>query len=416
MVSVHVITSREEFAAACAKLAAGQGPLAIDAERASGFTYSQRAYLIQIHRRDAGTFLFDPPAIGDMSELTNLGEGTEWVLHAASQDLACLREVGIAPQRIFDTELSARLLGLERVGLGPVMAQLLDVHLAKEHSAVDWSTRPLPDPWLTYAVDDVERLVDLRDVLAGLLTESEKMDFALEEFEAVRLRPEKLTSEEPWRRLSGMHVLRHAQQLAVARSLWLSRDELARERDISPGRLIPDAAIVAAAGAKLASQSDLARLKTFTGRASRPELSRWWSAVERGQAAQDLPALRVPSDTIPHQRSWAEKNPLAALRLAAARERVTELAENMGMPVENLVSPGPLREVCWAPPQDQSTEAIHDALMSEGLREWQAVRVAPLLADAFALAVAQFEAAETTASETGPVPPGPDETTERIAP
>lgn len=416
MVSVHVISSRTEFAAACASLAAGQGPLAIDAERASGFTYSQRAYLIQIHRRDAGTFLFDPPAIGDMSELTNLGEGTEWVLHAASQDLACLREVGIAPQRIFDTELSARLLGLERVGLGPVMAQLLDVHLAKEHSAVDWSTRPLPEPWLTYAVGDVERLVDLRDALANLLVDSEKMGFALEEFEAVRLRPEKTPSEEPWRRLSGMHVLRNAQQLAVARALWLSRDELARERDVAPGRLIPDAAIVAAAGSKLASPSDLARLKTFTGRASRPEISRWWSAVEQGLASQDLPVLRVPSDSIPHQRSWAEKNPLAALRLTAARERVTELAESMGMPVENLVSPGPLREVCWAPPQDQSVDTLHAALMTEGLREWQAVRVAPLLDAAFTFATAQFESAEMAASGNGTVSAATDETTERIAP
>lgn len=398
MVSVHVISSRAEFAEACASLAAGHGPLAIDAERASGFTYSQRAYLIQVHRKDAGTFLFDPPAIGDMSDLTPLGEGTEWVLHAASQDLACLREVGIVPQRLFDTELSARLLGLERVGLGPVMAELLDVHLAKEHSAVDWSARPLPEPWLTYAVGDVERLVDLRDALAGLLIENEKMDFALEEFEAVRLRPEKTPSEEPWRRLSGMHVLRHAQQLAVARSLWLSRDELARERDVSPGRLVPDAAIVAAASAKLGSQSDLARLKTFTGRASRPELARWWSAVESGLASTDVPALRVPSDSIPHQRSWADKNPVAALRLGAARESVTELAERMGMPVENLVSPGPLREVCWAPPEDPSTEALHAALAGHGVREWQAERVAPLLAEAFALAAEQSEASAPVAT------------------
>jgi ribonuclease D len=375
-------------------LAAGQGPIAIDAERASGFTYSQRAFLIQVHRRDAGTFLFDPPAIGDMSDLTPVGEGTDWVLHAASQDLACLREVGISPQRIFDTELSARLLGLERVGLGPVMAELLDVHLAKAHSAVDWSTRPLPEPWLSYAVEDVERLVDLRDALAALLTDSEKMEFALEEFEAVRLRPEKPPSEEPWRRLSGMHVLRHAQQLAVARSLWLSRDELARERDVSPGRLIPDAAIVAAAGAKLGNQSDLARLKTFTGRASRPEIARWWNAVEQGLASNDLPALRVPSDTIPHQRSWSDKNPLAALRLVAARESVTALAEGMGMPVENLVSPGPLREVCWAPPENQVADALYVALTGHGVRDWQAVRVAPLLAKAFALATKQLEAAE----------------------
>jgi ribonuclease D len=344
-----------------------------------------------------------------MSDLTPVGEGTEWVLHAASQDLACLREVGISPQRIFDTELSARLLGLERVGLGPVMAELLDVHLAKAHSAVDWSTRPLPEPWLSYAVEDVERLVDLRDALATLLTDSEKMDFALEEFEAVRLKPEKAPSEEPWRRLSGMHVLRHAQQLAVARSLWLSRDELARERDVSPGRLIPDASIVAASSSKLANQSDLARLKTFTGRASRPEIARWWNAVEQGLASHDLPALRVPSDTIPHQRSWSDKNPLAALRLVAARESVTALAEGMGMPVENLVSPGPLREVCWAPPENQVAETLYVALTGHGVRDWQAVRVAPLLAEAFALATKQLEAAELAVAAADSVLPESDE-------
>jgi ribonuclease D len=397
-------------------LAAGHGPIAIDAERASGFTYSQRAYLIQVHRKDAGTFLFDPPAIGDMSELTPLGEGTEWVLHAASQDLACLREVGIAPQRIFDTELSARLLGLERVGLGPVMAELLDVHLAKEHSAVDWSTRPLPDPWLTYAVGDVERLVDLRDALAQLLIANDKMEFALEEFEAVRLKPEKPQSDEPWRRLSGMHVLRHAQQLAVARSLWRSRDELARERDVSPGRLIPDAAIVAAASAKLGNQSDLARLKTFTGRASRPEIARWWSAIEQGLASSNLPALRVPSDSIPHQRSWSDKNPLAALRLVAARESVTGLAEALGMPVENLISPGPLREVCWAPPENLTVEALHVALTGQGVRDWQAVRVAPLLSDSFALATAQFAAAELSVTEGDSVSHQSDEKIESSTP
>jgi ribonuclease D len=351
-----------------------------------------------------------------MSDLTPVGEGTEWVLHAASQDLACLREVGISPQRIFDTELSARLLGLVRVGLGPVMAELLDVHLAKAHSAVDWSTRPLPEPWLSYAVEDVERLVDLRDALATLLTHSEKMDFALEEFEAVRLKPEKAPSEEPWRRLSGMHVLRHAQQLAVARSLWLSRDELARERDVSPGRLIPDAAIVAASSSKLANQSDLARLKTFTGRASRPEIARWWNAVEQGLASHDLPALRVPSDTIPHQRSWSDKNPLAALRLVAARESVTALAESMGMPVENLVSPGPLREVCWAPPENPVAEALYVALTGHGVRDWQAVRVAPLLAEAFALATKQLEAAQLAIAAADPVLPESDEKNESSTP
>ena len=69
-------------------------------------------------RRGAGTFLFDPPAIGSLGELNDAIRDEEWIFHAASQDLACLREVGLDPVRIFDTELGARLAGLPRVGLG----------------------------------------------------------------------------------------------------------------------------------------------------------------------------------------------------------------------------------------------------------------------------------------------------------
>jgi len=163
------IDTRQGYLDAVAAIAAGNGPIAIDAERASGFRYSQRAYLIQIFRRGAGTFLFDPPAVGAFDELNAVIDDTEWVLHAASQDLACLREVGLQPKKIFDTELGARLAGLPRVGLGTVVESLLGIHLAKEHSAADWSTRPLPSSWLIYAALDVELLVDLRDAIAALL-------------------------------------------------------------------------------------------------------------------------------------------------------------------------------------------------------------------------------------------------------
>ena len=49
-----------------------------------------------------------------------------------------------APRQLFDTELAARILGLPRVGLAATVEHYLGVSLAKEHSAVDWSTRPLP--------------------------------------------------------------------------------------------------------------------------------------------------------------------------------------------------------------------------------------------------------------------------------
>ena len=383
MVKVHVIANRDEFLDAVNRLVDGHGPVAIDAERASGFTYSARAYLIQVYRRGAGTFLLDPPAIGSLEELGAALSDEEWILHAASQDLACLREVGIHPQRIFDTELSARLLGLERVGLGAVVESLLGVHLAKEHSAVNWSTRPLPEPWLAYAAADVEHLPDLRDALWDQLESSHKASFAVAEFEAVRSRPDKPASATPWRRLSGLHTLRQPRQLAIARSLWIARDEIARERDISPGRLIPDAAIIAAATANPSSRSALSSLKTFNGRESRSLMNQWWSAVERGQVDEDLPPLRVPSDELPAPRLWKDKNPDGYARLTVARHAVSARATELSMPVENLLTPAVLRQIAWKPLEPLSAETVSAALLREGARPWQIRETAEAIADAF---------------------------------
>ncbi len=383
MVSVHVIDNAEDFLEACAVISSGTGPIAIDAERASGFTYSQRAYLIQVHRREAGTFLFDPPAIGDMSALFTHNADEEWVLHAASQDLACLREVGITPKRIFDTELSARLLGMERVGLGPVVEALLGIHLAKEHSAADWSTRPLPEPWLTYAALDVELLVDVRDEIEKLLIESNKLAWAHEEFQATLDKPEKAVSAEPWRKISGLHTLRTPRQLAVARSLWTTRDEVAQRRDVSPGRLIPDSAIVAASRQVLTNKAELIQLKEFNGRASKSLLDTWWDAVLNGLRDENLPVMRVPSDTLPPPRAWADRKPDALERLQTAREALTVKAEELSMPVENLLTPSILRELAWAPPSPITVVSITAALKKQGARVWQISETCALISNAF---------------------------------
>lgn len=395
VVRVQVIASVDEFALACEKIASGFGPVAIDAERASGFTYSQRAYLIQIHRRDAGTFLFDPPALGDMTALAEVIGDEEYVLHAASQDLACLREVGIDPSRIFDTELSARLLGMERVGLGPVVESLLGIHLAKEHSAADWSTRPLPEPWLTYAALDVELLVDLRDEIEKLLLETDKLAWAHEEFVATLKRPEKAPLTEPWRKLSGLHTLKTQRQLAIARSLWETRDEIARTRDVSPGRLIPDASIVAASRVTLPNKAALASLKEFNGRASRSLLDQWWEAIVAGLNSSDLPALRVPSETLPPPRAWADRKPDALERLQSAREKLQTLSQELVMPVENLLTPSMLRELAWSPPVEISRDSISHELEILGARSWQIGLTAQLIADSFVEAHQKIEQQET---------------------
>ncbi len=380
---VEVIETEEGYRDAVRRIREGTGPIAVDAERASGFRYSQRAYLIQLYRRGSGTILLDPPAIGDFSELAAAMAGEEWVLHAASQDLACLREVGLDPDRIFDTELAARLLGFERVGLGAVVEQLLGLHLAKEHSAADWSTRPLPQSWLVYAALDVELLLDVRDREAELLVDAGKERIAEQEFEAVRTREVRTGPAEPWRRLSGVHAVRGAQNLAVARELWRARDEYARAVDSAPGRLVPDASLVAVARTPPGSKRELAAMRSFSGRASRPEIDRWWAAVEAGLSASDLPTLRVPSDAPPPPRAWADRNPEADRRLKAARPAVAELAAAMRLPTENLLTPDTLRRVAWEPPAVVDESSVAEALAAYGARPWQIEATAAAIARAF---------------------------------
>ncbi len=379
----HVIDDREGFLRAVEALRAGHGPVAVDAERASGFRYSQRAYLVQVFRRGSGSFLFDPPAIGDFRELQEAIGNEEWVLHAASQDLPCLRELDLEPQRLFDTELGARLAGLARVGLGAVVEETLGLHLAKEHSAADWSTRPLPESWLTYAVLDVELLLDVRDRIEQRLTEAGKLALAEQEFAAVLAKPAPPAKDEPWRRLSGLHAVRGQRALAVARELWRARDAYAHEIDTAPGRLLPDASIVIAARTALGSKRDLAGLKTFVGRASRSQLDRWWAAIEAGLATDDLPRVRSGEESIPPPRSWADRNPEADRRLRGAKALLQVIADGLNLPLENLLTPDTLRRLCWHPPASYDLQAIETALSELGARPWQVDATAQAIATAF---------------------------------
>lgn len=397
MTEFTVIDTVTGLDAACETLARGRGPVAVDVERASGFRYSHRAYLVQVYRREAGIFLFDPLGIPDFTLLQQTIGDVEWVLHAASQDLPSLHELGLHPPRLFDTELGARLAGHERVGLAAVVEHTLGIHLKKEHSASDWSTRPLPEAWLEYAALDVLHLIDVRDALAAELDEQGKTEFAHQEFEAERLRQPKPPRTDPWRRLSGLHQVRGARNLAIARELWQSREEYAQQQDVSPGRLVPDRALVAAVLAAPTSKRALAGVAAFTGRASRSQLDRWWAAIERGRASEELPRERIPSDAPPPVRAWAERNPEADARLKRARPAVEAIAEEWGMPTENLLSPDTLRRIAWDPPEP-TPENIAEVLHTHGARPWQIEQTAQKIAQAFVDSVQDVEEPTETVS------------------
>lgn len=327
---------------------------------------------MQLRRAGAGTALIDPIPMGsDLADLAPALTGPEWVLHAASQDLGCLAETGLVPTSLFDTELAGRLAGLPRVGLGPMVESLLGLALEKGHGAADWSRRPLPQDWLVYAALDVEVLVELRDVLAGILEQQGKLEWAHEEFEAVRTAGPPAPRAEPWRRTSGIHKIRKPRQLAAVRSLWEARDRLAAERDIAPGRVLPDAAIVDAAVNPPESAGALGSMAVFRGRSQRRMTAYWWSALAAAERLDpaDLPRPTAPTDGPPPVARWADRDPDAAARLAAARAAVTAIGAEHTVPVENLLQPDLLRRLCWTPPGED--DDVAGFLRKGGAREWQ---------------------------------------------
>jgi ribonuclease D len=403
-----VTSTPEELAEVTRRLAAGSGPVAVDAERASGYRYGQKAYLVQLRRDGVGTVLIDPISCPDLSGLDAALADAEAVLHAASQDLPCLAEIGYRPRLLFDTELAGRLLGYPRVALGTMLEEVLGFRLAKEHSAADWSIRPLPEEMLKYAALDVEILIDLRSALAAQLNAQGKTEWARQEFAAIAGAPPPPPRPDPWRRTSGIHKVRTRRGLAVVRELWQTRDSIAREADLSPRRVLTDAAIVEAARTPPANRPQLDKIGGFTARYARRHGAAWMAAVRR---AREMDETRLPEVTgpaavpgPPPAHRWSERDPAAAARLTAAREAINALAASHGLPAENLLAPDAVRRLSWEPPDPAAPEAIAAALTSYGARPWQAALTAGPLAAAFR------EAASSTAgnSEAGNSEAGAD--------
>jgi len=385
-----VIDNEPLFEKALAELAKGTGPFAVDAERASGFKFSARAYLIQIKRNGGGLHLIDPIPFGPghhlFAQLNDLLCTDEVILHASTQDLPCLRELGINPVKLFDTELGGRLSGLPRVGLGPLLESLMEVSLAKEHSAADWSQRPLPKDWLNYAALDVELLIELRDKVHDLLASANKLKWAQEEFQSILDAPPPPPRIDPWRRTSGMHKVKKREQLAIVRALWTVRNEIAQEVDISQGRLLSDSAIVELAmvahAKPIKTKKDLERALRPLGLRARwlENTATWISAISEAITLPEdqWPKARSDSDSLPPIKIWRERFPEKFAPLTHARARLSEKASELAIPLENMITPEFVRRVCWIAPKG----AVAQALTTLGARSWQIEIAAPILESA----------------------------------
>ena len=332
-------------------LRGGLGPVAMD--EAHGFRYSQRAYLIQLRRAGSGTHLVDPAAFGQPADLSALGAAVsdaEWVIHAAGQDLPCLR--GRAGSGLFLTPNSPRLLGYPRVALGTMIEELLGVRLLKEHSASDWSKRPLPEEWLIYAALDVELLIELRHELADRLVEAGKWSWAeqssrhwLRALASARNRDATRGAARPasitftpvavWRTSPSFGT-----PVMPSRSGWTAHRARFCPTLRSPSWLPTNIRIVPRSG----------RFRLSLAARPGAEAS-WLEALDVVAQTPEgaLPPMHVPNDGPPQSRLWPAKNPGAAARLAAMRGALLTIAERE-LPMENLLTPDHLRRLAWRPP------------------------------------------------------------------
>lgn len=416
----RIISTVEALEKAVAEIISGAGPIAIDAERASGYRYSQRAYLIQIKRNGGGLHLIDPIPLANLPAAKSLIENLnrsladfEWVIHASTQDLPCLREFGIEPKLLFDTELGGRLAGCERVGLGPLTESLLDLTLAKEHSAVDWSYRPLHPEWLNYAALDVEVLLDLRDAIEKLLNDQGKLTWARADFAAILAAPPNPPRKEPWRRTSGMHKIKNRRDLAIIRELWSARDEVAKDIDLAPGKVLNDALIIEIALAKPKSLGEFKTIPAISNRLRSDEQKSnfpiWFAALERAQnlAESDLPETKSFTDAMPPVKIWRDKFPIPYARLTHARFAVANLGIELAIPTENIISPEIIRRIAWSSQSDIALigdgARVFERMINFGARSWQAELTAELVAQGLTndepLLIPEPEIPETSAAE-----------------
>lgn len=389
-----VVETQQQLAAAITQLADdGRGPLALDTERAQSYRYSPKAYLVQVRREGAGTWLIDPIALedghgpADLSVFSRTFADQDWILHAASQDLPCLAMAQMIPSQVFDTERAARLLGHDRVGLGPLIERYFGLSLRKAHSAADWSRRPLPEDWLVYAALDVELLVELRARIIADLDQAGRREWAEQENQHLVRQFAKAPTPDPerWWRLSNLNTVKSPRGLAVARALWQRREQVAARLDVPAAKVIADAVIVELAR-PVAARSALPDAKAL---AARPELARgrgrrfredWLQAIEQGATMDpaQFPARTRP-DPVQSTKSWERHHPEAAARWAVARPGVNAVAALLGITADLVIAPAALRQICFTGFAD--AEAL-DALFEQAqVRVWQQELVRPVLID-----------------------------------
>lgn len=369
-----LVTTSSELADCAARLEPG-APIAIDTERASGYTYDDRAYLIQLRQETAGTFLVDAEALRTElpSVLAPVVNRCPWILHAAVSDLPCLREVGMMAPQLFDTEVAGRFLGFDKVNLAAMTSRILGIDLKKGHAAENWSKRPIPRSWLIYAALDVELLIELADTLTALLNREGKLDWAEDEFQHIIDFPP-VQHEKTWHDVKGIRRM-HGPQVQAAWALFNKRDQIARSKDIAPGRVLSNKLLSLLAEKHPTTPDDV---HSILRNRSNPRL--WASVISQAlNKPQDSWATLPKEKGTPTKSAWKRLCPEAWDALHEATTAVADRADELEMDPIVLVAPAVVRDVVWQRVAHEDDTPVAELLTDFGARPWQVELVSELL-------------------------------------
>ena len=326
--------------------------LAVDTEADSFYHYFDKVCLVQIGTKDR-TFLVDPLAMGGSAELAPLGpvfasEKVRKVFHAAEYDLYVLkRDCHFRFANLFDTMISAQLLGYPAIGLAALCERHFDVKLPKDEQRSDWSHRPLRESQLTYAAADVTYLLQLADRMEKELREAGRIRWAQEEFETLRQRewPEREFDRLGYLRIKGARPL-DPTALSVLRELYLMRDRRARQLDRPPFKVLGNRTLLEIAQSQPTSAAALGRMKGVTELILRRFGRDVLAAVARGRKKKHGP---IPKGNGTGSRRRMDRT--TERRLAVLKRWRTQRSRELGLDPGVLCPNSALETIAWHDPR-----------------------------------------------------------------
>jgi ribonuclease D len=349
----QLVETREDLDSLAQELL-GEKLLAFDTEADSFYHYFDKTCLVQVATRRK-IYLIDPLALGGPKELSPLAPifaspDIRKIFHAAEYDLFVLkRDCGFEFRNLFDTMISAQLLGYPSVGLAGIAERHFGVKLPKEQQRSDWSTRPLSAKQLSYAASDVLYLIELSALLKKELNEAKRRNWAQEEFEVLcgRKWPDREFDKLGYLRIKGARRL-CPKSLSILRELYLFRDKRARELDRPAFKVLGNRTLLEIAERQPRKQADLGGIKGITDLIQRRMGRELMAAVRESKKAEHGPIPKLPSNGRRRLDRQGERR-LTALKGWRA-EKATALDIDPGVLCPNAT----LEAIAWQDPKSKA--------------------------------------------------------------